>query len=303
MEAKVIARVKGGLGNQLFCYAAARRLAAVNDAELVVDDVTGFIRDRKFRRKYALGNFNIGSRTATARERLEPFERYRRAVLKMWSRRKPFHQRRYVEQEGRDFDERLLTLLISNPVYLDGLWQSEKYFKDIERQIREDLHIQPPSDAPNREMAREIAKPRSVALHVRWFDTPDSQTHRQNVLRVYYRRAIQRVEAEVAAPRYFLFSDDPQAAIKSLDLTNKDVTPITHNQRAGNEHADMWLMSHCRHFIIPNSTFSWWGAWLARSGSKLVIAPGTSDGSPTGLPNWDFKGLIPSDWVTVEARE
>ena len=79
---KVIARIKGGIGNQLFCYAAARRLALVNNAELVIDDITGFVRDRHYNRKYALDHFHIPCRKATPAERLEPFERYRRGVMK-----------------------------------------------------------------------------------------------------------------------------------------------------------------------------------------------------------------------------
>ena len=105
---KVITRIKGGVGNQLFCYAAARRLALVNNAELVIDDVTGFARDRQYRRKYMLDRFSIPFRKATSAERLEPFERYRRGIMKWLSRRKPFAERRYLEQEGIDIDERLL---------------------------------------------------------------------------------------------------------------------------------------------------------------------------------------------------
>jgi hypothetical protein len=105
---KLIVRIKGGLGNQLFCYAAARRLALVNDAELVIDDVTGFARDQQYRRRYMLDRFNILARKATPRERLEPFERYRRGVMRLLSRRKPFVERHYLEREGIEFDERLL---------------------------------------------------------------------------------------------------------------------------------------------------------------------------------------------------
>ena len=92
---KLIARIKGGLGNQLFCYAAARRLALVNNAELVIDDVTGFVRDRQYRRQYALDRFQIPARKATPAERMEPFERYRRGVAKFVARRRrPVPRRR-----------------------------------------------------------------------------------------------------------------------------------------------------------------------------------------------------------------
>src|SRR5712691_2524903 len=121
--------MKGGLGNQLFCYAAARRLALANNAELVIDDVTGFARDRQYRRQYALDSCHIPVRKATPAERLEPFERYRRGVAKWLSRKKPFAERRYLEQEGLDFDERLLDVKVKGgtlsgwPVAKRGLLQ------------------------------------------------------------------------------------------------------------------------------------------------------------------------------------
>lgn len=84
---KLIVRLKGGLGNQLFGYAAARRLALVNRAELVLDDVSGFARDWQYRRQFMLDSFNISGRRATPAERFEPFERYRRGMMKWVSRR------------------------------------------------------------------------------------------------------------------------------------------------------------------------------------------------------------------------
>ena len=115
---KIITRIKGGLGNQLFCYAAARRLALVNNAELVIDDVTGFVRDYQYRRRYMLDHFCITARKAMPSERLEPFERYRRSVVKWLSRRKPFAERRYLEQERWDSDEWLLMLKAKDALYL-----------------------------------------------------------------------------------------------------------------------------------------------------------------------------------------
>jgi hypothetical protein len=104
----VVARAKGGLGNYLFCYVAARRLALVNCGELFIDDVSGFVRDGQYQRQYMLDHFNIPTPKATPAERLEPLERNRRGTPRWWSRRKPFGDRCYQEQEGLDFDERLL---------------------------------------------------------------------------------------------------------------------------------------------------------------------------------------------------
>lgn len=297
MARKVIARIKGGLGNQLFCYAAARRLALVNNAELVIDDVTGFGRDRQYRRQYTLDHFHIPVRKATPSEQLEPFERYRRGVMKWLSRRKPFAERRYLEQEGLDFDERLLALKVKGVLYLDGLWQSEGYFKDVEQTIRDDLRIIPPKDAFNQRMAEEIRNNAAVALHVRSFDSPDS-TATHNASADYYQRAIALMERKIESPRYFLFSDDPKAARTKLALPEGRVTSVSQSRGDENAYADLWLMIQCRHFITANSTFSWWGAWLAQSPGKIVITPHLVQ-EKISATNWGFEGLIPDSWLNL----
>jgi len=291
-------RLKGGLGNQLFEYAAARRLALQNAAELAIDDVTGFIRDSLYRRQYALGSFNITARKATAAERLEPFERYRRGLLKWLSRRRPFAMRHYLEQEGFDFDPRLLTLKVEDTLYLDGYWQSEQYFKDIEDTIVQDLAIKPPDDDLNRQMAEEIGKRNSVALHLRWFDVPGSQQMDGNAPSAYYRNALAELESQIADPHYFLFSDQPEAAKLKLALPDRKVTLVKHNQGDANAYADLWLMTQCRHFIMANSTFSWWASWLGRRQGKIVICPQVKIPSGGATP-WNYFGQIPSSWLQV----
>jgi Glycosyl transferase family 11 len=285
---KVICRIMGGLGNQLFCYAAARRLSMINNAELVIDNVTGFVRDYQHQRRYALDHFRIPARKATAAERLAPFERYRRGVMKWISRRKPFTERSYVEQEGFALDKRLLTLKVNGTIYLDGLWQSEGYFKDVEKNIREDLRIIPPTDKLNQRMVEEIGNINAVALHVRWFNSPGSmETH--NISFDYYRRAIAIIESKVDSPHYILFSDDPYAACERIPLPKERVTLVYHNKGDENAYADLWMMQHCKYFIIPRSTFSWWGAWLCRHPGKLVIMPSFT---PKGAPIWSSMGMI-----------
>jgi hypothetical protein len=257
----VVVRIKGGLGNQLFCYAAARRLALVNNAQLIIDDVSGFSRDSQYRRKYMLDKFKIPIRKATPTERLEPFERCRRGIMKWLSRHKRFENREYIEQEGHDFDERLLSLKVNGTIYLDGYWQSEDYFKDVEHTIRQDLQIVPPTGSENHYTADQIRKCNSVALHVRWFDNPGAPaTH--NAAEDYYVRAIGLIEAKTDLPWYFIFSDKPEAVHSRLTLPKERVSFVLHNRGDENAYADLWLMMQCRHFITANSTFSWWGAWL-----------------------------------------
>jgi len=293
---RVITHIKGGLGNQLFCYAAARRLAMVNRAELVIDHINGFACDKTYQRQYSLHHFNIAGRFATNAERLEPFEWYKRKAAKFLLRSLPFDRRFYLVQEGRAFDSRLLSLRLKRSVYLDGYWQSERYFKDIEETIRQDFRIMPPEDMVNRACGDRIRhEPDAIALHVRWFKSADVLSP-YNASLNYYQRAIALLTSKLERPHFFLFSDDIAAARQKLNLDSHTVTYVDHNQGDDCAYADLWLMTHCKHFITANSTFSWWGAWLSCHASKIVVTPNLTI---TGITSWGFDGLIPDDWITL----
>ena len=296
MDNKVIARIKGGLGNQLFCYAAARRLALVNDAELVIDSVTGFVRDRQYRRKYALDHFHIPARTATPAERLEPFERYRRGLAKFIAGKRPFHERRYIEENGNAFDCRLLDLRIRGTVYLDGLWQSERYFNDVEDVIRKDLAFVTPTDPENRRVARLIERSSEpVSIHIRWLSEPGR--HASTICGLeYYRKAIEHIQQKVGAPKFFVFSDYPEHLDSLISGLESFEVVRVNSGRQDMAYADMWLMTLCRHHIFKDSTFGWWGAWLGEKESSIVSSPGLIEGK---MGAWGFHALIPNRWSVL----
>lgn len=294
---KIIARIKGGLGNQLFCYAAARRLALVNRAELVIDDVSGFVRDHEFKRQYSLDHFHIPCRKAFPSERLEPFSRLRRYVAKKVAPHQSFERRMYIEQEFDGFDERLIDLKLKRDVYLDGLWQDENYFKDVAKIIRNDLKILSPSDPENIRLGDKIRSTNAIALHVRWFDSPGSQAI-NNISKNYYQRAISLIEESVESPYYYLFSDNPKAAIDMLDIKGRNLIMINHNKGDENSYADLWLMTLCQHYITANSTFSWWGAWLSQNRAKIVLCPDVKIEENFGIP-WSMSGQLPDGWYKV----
>jgi hypothetical protein len=293
---KIIPRIFGGLGNQLFCYAAARRLALINNAVLLIDDVSGFAYDSVYQRHYQLDHFNVPCRKATPAERLEPFSRARRYLKRFWNQRQPLANRSYLVQDGIDFDPCLLHFKPRGTVYVEGYWQSEDYFKDVEDTIRVDLQIQSPTDARNLEMAARIQSRLSVAVHVRFFDDP-AEGAMNNAPGNYYTRAVALMETLVPGAHYFVFSDQPTAARAHLPLPDARVTLVAHNTGDENAYADLWLMSLCQHFIIANSTFSWWGAWLAAHLGKHVIAPGFE--LRQGKMWWGFTGLLPKEWIKL----
>lgn len=296
---KVIVRIFGGLGNQLFAYAAARRLSLIHNADLAIDHVSGFCYDTQFQRRYQLDHFAIPCRKATPAERLEPFARIRRNWMRRCNRRRPFEQREYIVQEMVDFDSRLLNIRLEKLLYLEGYWQSENYFKDVEEHIREDLHITPPTDMANLATAVAIQGCLAVAVHVRFFDEPENSGNTQgnNAPGDYYSRAVQAMEAQISGAHYFVFSDRPEAALRHIPIPENRITLVQHNHGDENAYADFWLMTKCQHFIIANSTFSWWAAWLASCAEKIVIAPGFE--KRVGVSCWGFEGLLPESWILV----
>ena len=188
---------------------------------------------------------------------------------------------------------------MSNPaerVYIEGYWQSEKYFRDIEGTIRADLCIEPPTDAFNLEIATQISNGLSVAVHVRFFDAR-AWMGINNAPDAYYARAVAHMETLAPGAHYFVFSDQPDAARDRIPIPNARATLMTHNLGDRNAYADLWLMTHCKHFIIANSTFSWWGAWLASHPGKVVIAPGFA--MREGKMWWGFDGLLPARWIKL----
>lgn len=293
---KVIVKMMGGLGNQLFCYAAARRLAWYNHAELVLDHVTGFVRDFQYQRSYQLDHFNIPCRQASAWERLEPLSRERRFLKRKWNQRYLFDDRHYLVQEGMDFDARWLERKVVRTLYIEGYWQSERYFQDIGSIIRADFKIKEPTDEVNVAFARAIRHKTAVSVHVRFFDEPH-QIEQHNLLLDYYARAMTWMEQHVPHAHYFVFSDNPERAKQKMLIEASRVTYLSHNQGDAYAYADLWLMTQCKHFIIANSTFSWWGAWLATYPDKKVIAPGLQLNAEKTA--WGFTGLIPTDWICL----
>lgn len=164
----------------------------MNNAELVIDDVSGLVNDHEHKRQYQMDHFHIPCRKATAAERMESFSRVRRLFNRKWNLRRPFAQRAYLVQAGIDFDPSLLHFKPKGTVYLEGYWQSEEYFMDVADTLRQDLQITPPTDADNLAIAARIGDCTAVAVHVRFFDEPDA-IGINNAPGDYYKRAISNI--------------------------------------------------------------------------------------------------------------
>lgn len=176
--------------------------------------------------------------------------------------------------------------------FLVGIWQVESYFKDIKDIINQEFIFKTPKDKKNRELMEKIVNCNSVSIHIRRGDYLSINYERLAIIKdaIYYKNALDYLEKELKDPHFFIFSDDIQWANENLKLSN--CTYVDSN-KGKNSYIDMYLMSLCKHNIIANSTFSWWGAWLNKNLDKIVIMPRrwiNKDTSP---------GIFPDEWVKL----
>lgn len=294
----IIVRLMGGLGNQMFQYAAARALADRHGTCLKID-LSYFQAGHRgiAPREYALERFNIAATGATAAE----IRRFTGrsgipaldSLLRFGRKRGWLKNSRHLvseDQPGLDFSR------VPDDVYLDGYWQSESYFKGIEAALASELTVKEALTGADQALAGQMAATVSVSLHIRRGD----YVNIPSINRIYgvcgldyYSRAVAEVAARVERPHFFVFSDDCGWARENLKLDH----PVTFVEHNGSEksYRDLQLMSLCRHNIIANSSFSWWGAWLNRNAAKIVIAPirWFSD------ERLDVRQIVPSRWILL----
>ncbi|MHB8121806.1 MAG: alpha-1,2-fucosyltransferase [Desulfuromonadaceae bacterium] len=289
----IIVKLMGGLGNQMFQYAAARSLSLRHGTALKLDlsylesDQSG-----NTHRTYELGHFCIASEKASRLEVNTMISRGNSTFLKALARtfQKKADSHAGYREKWCHYDPQLLTL--SDNVYLEGYWQSERYFVDISEVIRKELTVTSPLAGKNRELAEEIRTVNAVSMHVRRGDyvTDKKAGAMHGVCNLdYYQSAVGLVVQSLEYPHFFVFSDDPEWVAENLKLHH----PVRYISNNGSmAHEDLRLMSMCKHHVIANSSFSWWGAWLSTNPDKMVIAPKRWFNDPS----INTSDLIPSDW-------
>ena len=261
--------ISGGLGNQMFQYAFGRAKAIKNNTEFVI--VMSFDAKNTAERHFLLDNFNIKSKTVDSVS-------IKNRLFKIVEPHPPFSQKIYDIPKG----------------YFVGNWQSEKYFKGYEKEIRSDFVLKKELSTKAKEIKNLIEKNNSVSIHVRRGDyASDEKVQKKHGLcsPEYYAKAISFVSEKINSPQFFVFSDDIAWVKENLSLPSSAVF-VSGNGLS--ECEEMILMSQCKNNIIANSTFSWWGAWLNDNKNKIVIAPEKWFSTQN-----DTTYLIPSNWIQM----
>lgn len=263
----IIVCLMGGLGNQMFQYAAAKALAKKFE--------TTFALDLSFLKKdpngaYTKRNFELGTFKIEITLMPESFEIF----FKYWNYKRFFNFRyllsgyKLYKEQAFVFDENFFEL--GKKIYLIGIFQNEKYFSHLRNELMKDFQFRDEFLTGIKHLEKEVIENNSVSVHVRRGD----YIQNQNALNYhgicsmdYYMNAMNFMKSKINNPVFYIFSDD----IEYCKQTFKDKNVVfMENQNA---YQDMHLMKACRHHIIANSSFSWWGAWLSDYPEKMVIAP------------------------------
>ena len=270
----VISWVQGGIGNQMFQYAAGRALSLLSQQSFYLD-LQDF-QDYSLHQGFQLNDvFNLNVDIADEQFLSSALGLRNQKFLRKLLKRPLFKLMRgsqFVVEPHFHYWPGFNSL--RSDTYLYGYWQSEKYFKSIESTIRTDFQFIHALDSTNAVLAREMKDTTSVSIHIRRGDyLSDHRTTK--IMHVcdldYYQRAINYIGSRIRDPIFYIFSDDMLWVKRQLSIPG-DVKFVEHN--LGKEsYRDMQLMSLCKHNIIANSSFSWWGAWLNTNSDKLVVAP------------------------------
>lgn len=286
----IIVKLSGGLGNQLFQYAYGRHLASINQLELKLDTSALTKTADWTNRSYALDAFTIQAEEATPDE-IKALAGSPHGLLQRVARKAGIMPIRYFQEPHFHFYPSALCLKGNH--YLEGYWQSEKYFEAISPMLRQELSFTFSPSSHSQTIKEKISGCTSVSIHLRRSDyvkTSKANLYLQPLPMNYYQQAIDSIRQRVENPAFFVFSEDIEWA------KNQGVfASAAHFSTGTSAPEDLWLMSHCHHHIIANSTFSWWGAWLNQRPDKTVIAPQKW----FSTERFDTGDLLPVSWIQL----
>ncbi|MBW8521821.1 alpha-1,2-fucosyltransferase [Chryseobacterium chendengshani] len=286
----------GGLGNQMFQYATAKALSLHRNELLLLDSR---LFDNYKLHSYSLNHFNIEASVVKNNLPLKTPSFSKRVIHKILQKLDAFILKNKVfsiyQEKDLRFDKTLFKTNKKN-IYLKGYFQSEKYFLRFEDEIRRDFEIITALKKETRDMLKIIEAGDSVSLHIRrgdYISNANANAVHGTCNLDYYHRAITIIQGKIKDPAFFIFSDDIDWAKENLKIDNT-IYFVDFNDASTN-YEDIKLMSACKHNIIANSSFSWWGAWLNSSKNKIVIAP--SKWFNTDKLN--SEDIIPESWMKI----
>lgn len=302
----LIARITGGIGNQLFQYAFVRSLSIKFNKKFKLDlswyrDYDKYEKPKDpnaaTKREYLLDKFNIKENLLNPIYLSISFRLNNSSTLKKLINFRPLNYFSFNTVVEADFT--LNEIKSMNNVYLAGVWQKSDLFDEFDNLIKEEFTLKNKLSAENNILLKNIKSTNSIAIHIRRGDLlsrPVAVAVQPSSSKKYYYNAINKIKEKVENPEIFIFSDD----IKWVKNNYKFDIPTNYIDNGGPDYEHFNLMCNCQHQIIANSTFSWWAAWLNNYQKKIIISP-----------KWWYRDpvknesiiRIPQNWIILENIE
>ena len=271
IKPKLIVVLKGGIGNQLFQYACAQKLALHNNCELLIDTYSGFIFDFKFKRKYELYHFNIEN------EKANIFHIILYWLIKTFLFINKLFKIKFIKENlysnfifenSHNYSDIYLSKKIDKIKWVEGYWQSYKYFEDISSELTSLLSFKEQLPSQIKNLGNKMKSESSIAICIRLYEevaTPSIQSITGN-LKTFdeINNVIKILSSKVINPTFYVFTINKDNVFDKLNLPKESTFYITADNDFKNTNEVLWLQSQCKHHIITNSTFYWWGAWLSK---------------------------------------
>jgi hypothetical protein len=293
----IVVKLIGGLGNQLFQYAAGLALANYHKTELYLD-ISHLNEDSKgayTKRKFELDKFKLDIKIAD-KAILDNFNFNENKFITKLKKLSPGLFKKMIFNEHQ-FNYHSNFFKLPATTYLNGYWQSEKYFNSFRDKLVASIALGEPFSEKAKIINEKIVSTNSVSVHVRRGDfiSLKSANHFHGFLEMdHYKQAIDLIKSIVNNPTFFIFSDDINWCKDNFDFISPKEF-VDGSTLGISTHEELVLMSCCKHNIIANSSFSWWGAWLNQNKDKTIVAPKNWFADKTINTN----DLIPSNWIRI----
>ncbi len=289
---KIIVESAGRMANQMFCWAFAKSLSKKSGLDFLIDDSSN---------SQKLSHFECFEDYKKHSVKKCPFKKLLRTIIPIRSIRNSiakehFNMPHVNEGVGNFMKYQPKLMEIKEPTYISGFYQTEKYFKYIREDLLKDFTLKTPLNKKNQEILDKINSTESVSLHFRRGDytKKNNQKTYGTFTEEYYQNAVKTIAEKTGKNlTLFVFSDDINWVKENVKFDYETVYVDVNNDKQG--YFDLELMKHCKHNVIANSSFSWWGAWLNENENKIVVAP--QKWIATLDSNYD---IIPENWITLQ---
>jgi hypothetical protein len=299
----IIVKVIGGLGNQLFQYATGKALALKFNSDLKLD--VSFYDDPKYSGSLRLTKFDFPIELAEEYEcnglKNKRGNKFIRLLKHLGIKFPPFYQETHlVESDVMHLFNKESSSLDSK-YYIEGWFANENYFKNYRDELLKDFDMDSKLTEPNKALMNEIKRINSVAVHIRRGDYL-TNNYFTNLPTEYYFKAINYFCEHIDNPKFYFFSDDIQWVKKEfVTIVGAIFVDSNANLDSANstsdDISDLMLMRSCKHNIMANSTFSWWGAWLNNNPEKKVVVPKIWFNNLSAQANYENGNFIPAKWI------